>query len=187
MTVVIPDPVQLIRSDLYRHVGHCRAAAWFTTYLKNRSFRYTFWLRLCKSQSRVLRTLARLMHKRLSNIYGIQIPACTQIGFGLVLCHHMGVVVNPTVVIGDNCNISQFTTIGSNHDNGAEIGNEVYIGPGVSIVEGVSIGHGATIGAGSVVVKDVPAGATVAGNPAQVISMKDAGRYINHRWVRSAI
>jgi UDP-2-acetamido-3-amino-2,3-dideoxy-glucuronate N-acetyltransferase len=41
------------------------------------------------------------------------------------------------------------------------------IGSGAVILGGVAIGAGATVGAGSVVVRDVAAGATVAGNPAR--------------------
>ena len=41
------------------------------------------------------------------------------------------------------------------------------IGSGATILGGVRIGAGATVGAGAVVVKDVPAGATVVGNPAR--------------------
>lgn len=43
------------------------------------------------------------------------------------------------------------------------------IGSGATILCGVTVGERAIVGAGSVVVKDVPPGATVAGNPAAVI------------------
>jgi len=46
------------------------------------------------------------------------------------------------------------------------------IGSSVTILCGVTIGEGALVGAGAVVTKDVPAGATVAGVPAKVISSK---------------
>jgi len=49
------------------------------------------------------------------------------------------------------------------------IGNDVWIGHGVIIVAGVNIGNGAIIGAGSVVTKDVPDYAIVAGAPAKII------------------
>ena len=47
------------------------------------------------------------------------------------------------------------------------IGSDVWIGGGAIILPGVTIGDGALIGAGSVVTRDVGAGATVMGNPAQ--------------------
>lgn len=50
------------------------------------------------------------------------------------------------------------------------------IGSGVTLLGGVTIGENAIIGAGSVVTKDVPAGATVAGNPARVLSRKSSAK-----------
>jgi acetyltransferase-like isoleucine patch superfamily enzyme len=46
------------------------------------------------------------------------------------------------------------------------------IGTGATILGGITIGERATVGAGSVVTKDVPDGAVVAGNPARILSKK---------------
>jgi maltose O-acetyltransferase len=46
------------------------------------------------------------------------------------------------------------------------VGRNVWIGGGAIILAGITVGDDAIIGAGSVVTKDVPAGATVRGNPA---------------------
>lgn len=49
------------------------------------------------------------------------------------------------------------------------IGENVWLGGGVIVCGGVTIGDDAIVGAGAVVVRDVPAGATVVGNPARRI------------------
>jgi acetyltransferase-like isoleucine patch superfamily enzyme len=46
------------------------------------------------------------------------------------------------------------------------------IGSGAVLLCGITIGEGAMIGAGSVVTRDVPAGATVAGNPARLLKKR---------------
>jgi len=67
-----------------------------------------------------------------------------------------------------DCRIGDFVTFGPGvRCNGAvTIGEGAYIGSGAMIRQGITIGAGATVGMGAVVVKDVPAGAVVAGNPA---------------------
>lgn len=52
------------------------------------------------------------------------------------------------------------------------IGNDVWIGLDATILSGVTIGDGAVIGAKSVVTKDVPPYAIVAGNPARLIRFR---------------
>ena len=52
------------------------------------------------------------------------------------------------------------------------IGNDVWIGNGATILSGVQIGNGAVIGACSVVTKNVPPYAIVAGNPAKLIRFR---------------
>jgi acetyltransferase-like isoleucine patch superfamily enzyme len=54
-----------------------------------------------------------------------------------------------------------------------EIGDHVMIGANTTILPGVRIGDRAVVGAGSVVTKDVPAGAFVAGNPARFIRWRE--------------
>lgn len=55
------------------------------------------------------------------------------------------------------------------------IGNDVWIGGGANILAGVTIGDGSVVGAGSVVVRDVPPGRVVVGNPARVVRTLDDG------------
>lgn len=109
------------------------------------------------------------MYRRISNKFGIQIPVSTQIGPGLYVGHGIGIIINGKAKIGKNCNISQFLTIGSNKGTPATIGDNVYIGPNVCIVEDVKIGNNVKIGAGTVVINDVPDGATTVGNPNRII------------------
>lgn len=52
------------------------------------------------------------------------------------------------------------------------VGNDVWFGYDSLIMGGVTIGNGAIVAARSVVVKDVPPYAIVAGNPAKVVKMR---------------
>jgi virginiamycin A acetyltransferase len=63
---------------------------------------------------------------------------------------------------------------------GIAVGNDVWIGRDAMVLPGVRIGHGAVIGAGSVVTKDVPPYAIVAGNPARLIRKRTSDHHIAH-------
>jgi virginiamycin A acetyltransferase len=65
------------------------------------------------------------------------------------------------------------------------IGSDVYIGHGAFIMQGVNIGHGVVVGAQSVVTRDVPDYAVVAGSPAQIRKFRFPDNVIE-RMLRSA-
>jgi virginiamycin A acetyltransferase len=52
------------------------------------------------------------------------------------------------------------------------VGNDVWLGREALVMPGVRVGDGAIVGAASVVTKDVPPYAVVAGNPARVVRMR---------------
>lgn len=89
--------------------------------------------------------------------------------------HPFGIIINSGAKLGRNVTVFQHVTIGSKrlgrNSGVATIGDNVVIFPNAVIVGGITIG-GAVIAPGSVVIESVPAGATVAGNPARVISSK---------------
>lgn len=148
---------------------------------KNFCLSYLFWLRLCKTGG-VIGVVAKIKRYRMARKYGLQIQPETKIGYGFYIGHGVGAVISPGTKIGNNCNISQYLSIGTNSKQYAVIGDNVYIGPHVSIVEGVHIGNNVTIGAGAVVTKDIPDNATVAGVPAKVLNYDNPGRFIHNKY-----
>lgn len=172
--------IELIKSDLFRYAGTTSSKAFIKTYIKESGFRFSVAFRLVNAVGG-LKLLGAILWE-LRNHQQIQILRKTKIGYGLYIGHGGPVVVNPSTVIGNNCNLSQFVTIGSNEGKAAVIGDNVYIGPNTCIVEDVCIGDNATIGAGSVVTKDIPSNATAAGNYAKVLNFNNPGRYVEKRW-----
>jgi serine O-acetyltransferase len=144
-------------------------------------FTYMFWFRLAANKS-PFQMLACYMYYRMKKHTGVDILRQTKIGYGCLLPHPSSIVLNVATIIGNNCVINKGVNIGSINLHAAVIGDNVYIGPNVCIVENVHIGNNVTIGAGAIVVKDVPDGATVVGNPAKIISYKNHSDMILHKW-----
>jgi acetyltransferase-like isoleucine patch superfamily enzyme len=61
-----------------------------------------------------------------------------------------------------------------------EVGSNVWIGYGACVLRGVRVGDNSIVGTNSVVTRDVPANAVVAGIPARVIRMREAPQQL--RW-----
>lgn len=102
---------------------------------------------------------------------GISLPKAASIGGGLRIWHFGGVFVHPDAVIGRNCTLRQGVTIGNRHEGGPApvIGDDVEFGAYAQVLGGVRIGRGCRIGALSVVLCDVPDGATAVGAPARIV------------------
>lgn len=105
---------------------------------------------------------------------GIELRRTTRVGPRLALHHGQSLVVNDRAVIGADCILRHATTIGHKAADGGcpRIGDRVDIGPNVVILGNIAVGNDVVIGAGSVVVKDVPANAVVAGNPAVILRIR---------------
>ena len=177
-----------VKSDLYRYSGSTSIGAFAREYLKNAAFRWQVAFRLANLEGMAGVVGKMLWFVNASRRKGrIQIPRKVRIGYGLYIGHGGPVIVNETATIGDNCNLSQFVTIGSNSGHAAAIGNGVYIGPNVCVVENVVIGDNVTVGAGSVVTKSLPKNATAAGNYAKVLNYNNPGRFIVRRWGEGGI
>ncbi|GAB4165541.1 MAG: hypothetical protein Fur0032_02370 [Terrimicrobiaceae bacterium] len=102
-------------------------------------------------------------------LLGIELSYKATVGKGLRLYHGTGLVVHEKVVIGAGCTLRHGTTIGNrrSHDDVPVLGDRVDVGCHAVLIGKIKIGDGACIGAGSVVLNDVAAGQTVAGNPAR--------------------
>jgi serine O-acetyltransferase len=102
-------------------------------------------------------------------ITGIEIHPAARIGEGLFIDHGAGVVVGETAYIGNNVTLYQGVTLGgtgfATGKRHPTVEDNVTIGSGAKLLGPITVGHGAKIGANSVVITDVPAHATVVGNP----------------------
>jgi serine O-acetyltransferase len=118
-------------------------------------------------------TTARLISHFNRWFTGIEIHPGAKIGRRLFIDHGMGVVIGETSEIGEDCLIYKGVVLGGTtlekKKRHPTLGNRVIIGSNSTILGAITIGDGARIGSGSVVVKSVPAGATVVGVPGRIV------------------
>jgi serine O-acetyltransferase len=115
----------------------------------------------------------RLLSQVARFLTGIEIHPGARIGPGLFIDHGMGVVIGETAVIGRDVTLFHGVTLGGVDDRPGRrhpwVGEGVVVGAGAKVIGALCIGDGARIGAQSVVLTNVPPGATAVGVPARVL------------------
>ena len=121
-----------------------------------------------------LRWLGRFTSQLGRWLTGIEIHPGAKVGRCVFIDHGMGVVIGETAEVGNGCTIYQGVTLGGTSlYRGAKrhptLGEGVVVGAGAKVLGGFKVGDGARIGSNAVVVKEVPAGATVVGIPGRMV------------------
>lgn len=120
-----------------------------------------------------LKWLARALSYTGRWFTGIEIHPGATIGRRFFIDHGTGVVIGETAEIGDDVTLYHGVTLGGATWNKGKrhptVGNNVVVGAGAKILGPIVVGENARIGSNAVVVKEVPAGATMVGIPARQV------------------
>jgi serine O-acetyltransferase len=102
-------------------------------------------------------------------VTGVEIHPAARVGRGLFIDHGAGVVIGETAEVADHVTIYQGVTLGgtgfARGKRHPTVGDQALIGSGAKLLGPIEVGARSKIGANSVVIHDVPADATVVGNP----------------------
>ena len=109
---------------------------------------------------------------------GIEIHPAVVVGRRVFIDHGMGVVVGETAEIGDDRTIYQGVTLGGTSlyrgtKRHPTLGKNVVVSAGAKVLGGFTVGDDAKIGSNAVVLKEVPAGATVVGVPGRIVEQSE--------------
>lgn len=121
-----------------------------------------------------IKVLPNMIKYKAMRKFGCEISPYAKIGEGFKILHSVGIVIGHQVIAGDNLELFQNVTIGSNRKlrNGREmpiIGDNVSIYAGACVVGAIKIGNNVKIGANTYVDFDVPDGAFVHGEKGKIV------------------
>ena len=160
----------------YRAKGYSRKALWLDPAVWSIAcYRFGHWVNVDRPNVVIripLKILSFLITKFFVIFLEMDIDPQANIGGGLYIGHVGGVHINPGAVMGRNCDLAHRITIGASAMGRGGIpvlGDNVYIGTGAVLVGKIKVGSGAKIAANTLVITNVPEGATVMGVPGRII------------------
>ncbi|WP_339349217.1 serine O-acetyltransferase [uncultured Alteromonas sp.] len=107
---------------------------------------------------------------------GIEIHPGATLGRRVFIDHGMGVVIGETAEVGDDVTLYHGVTLGGTSWTPGKrhptLEKGAVVGAGAKVLGPITIGENAKVGSNSVVVKDIPAGATAVGIPGRIIISK---------------
>ena len=164
----------LFRDDYYRMTGQ----QWSCKSVIYMMLRYDLrYLKHIRSHRRGL--IYKLADLKYNRRYGLEVLS-SNIGPGLYIGHGHNINVNPSAVIGKNCNLNKGCTVGAENRGirkGAPVlGDMVWVGSNAVVVGKVNIGDDVLIAPNAYVNFDVPSHSIVIGNPARIIPCQYATR-----------
>ena len=172
-------------NDFYRNTGFkfSLTPKAIAIFLLSHHIRYLFLLRKAQKKPSIFK---KIVLKKYSSKYGLEISPNAKIGTGLYLGHPYNITVSGMATLGNNVNLHKGCTIGAenrgNRKGAPKIGNCVYVGINSTIVGGIKIGDDVLIAPNSFVNFDVPPHSVVVGNPAKIYHKKDATYgYVNFK------
>ncbi|WP_428420373.1 serine O-acetyltransferase [Methylibium sp.] len=119
------------------------------------------------------RYLPRLLSFLARAATGVDIHPGACIGRRFFIDHGAGVVIGETAEIGDDATLYHGVTLGGTSGRAGKrhptLGDGVVVGAGAKVLGPITIGDRARVAANSVVIDEVPAGATVVGIPGRVV------------------
>lgn len=134
------------------------------------------WNHNCRFSARLISQLSKFFT-------GIEIHPAAKLGKRFFIDHGLGVVIGETAEVGDDVTIYHGVTLGGTSlekkKRHPTIGNNVIIGAGAKVLGPFKVGDNARIGANSVVINEVPEGATVIGVPGRLAGLSEQDRF-NH-------
>ena len=167
-----------LREDIKAAMENDPAARnWFEVWLTYAGVHALSWHRVAHFFHKInLKLTARCLSQIARFFTGIEIHPAAQIEAGVFIDHGMGVVIGETAEVHKGVVIYQGVTLGG---TGKEKGKRhptimenVTISAGAKVLGGFTVGEGAKIGAGAVVLKEVPAYATVVGVPGRIVRIR---------------